>query len=72
MKKFIVDRFEENYAVCETEDKKMVNIHRSELPENAKEGDVLILLQDNKYFIDSESTRQRRERIKKKMNSLWE
>lgn len=40
---YIIDRFEENFAVIECEDKSTFNIPRAILPRNAKEGDVIIL-----------------------------
>ncbi len=39
--KLIIDRFEGDYAVCEREDKTMMDIERSKLPEGVKEGSVL-------------------------------
>ena len=43
MKKFIVDSFDARNAVCETEQGTVVNIPRSNLPEDVKEGDYIIL-----------------------------
>ena len=68
--KVIIDRFEGNYAVCETEDKKYINILKSELPQGIKEGDVLICVND-KWFIDDKTTKERKEKIKNKLNSLF-
>ena len=36
-----IDRFEEEFAVVELENRKMKNIKRSLIPKDAKEGDVL-------------------------------
>ena len=41
--KVIIDRFEEEYAVCEKEDRKIINIDKNKLPSTVKEGDVLII-----------------------------
>ena len=30
--KYIVDRFEENYAVIETKEQKMINVNKKDLP----------------------------------------
>jgi len=60
----IIDRFEAGFAVIET-DNGMVNIPRSDLPDNAKEGDTLRLL------IDSDETVARTKRIEEKMNRLF-
>lgn len=42
----VIDRFEGDFAVCEKEDRTMFNIKRNKLPNNAKEGDVLIIQGD--------------------------
>ncbi len=72
MKKFIIDRFEGNYAVCETENKKMINIPKTELPDGIEEGDSLYLDENGKYFIDKVEINSQKERIRKKMDNLWE
>lgn len=66
----IIDRFEGNYAVCEKEDRTIINIERSELPKEAKEGDVLVV-KENCIIIDEKATQERREHIKKLMKDLW-
>ena len=68
--KVIVDRFEGEYAVCEKEDKTMIDIERSKIPAEAKEGDAL-LVEDNKIIIDEEDTKKREERIKDLTKDLW-
>lgn len=69
--KLIIDRFEEGFAVCEDDNRSMHNIERSKLPGDAKEGDVLIF-KCGIYRIDRSETDERRDRIKKKMDNLWE
>ena len=39
--KGIIDRFEVDYAVVEFEGRKMVDIHKKNLPVGLKEGDVI-------------------------------
>ena len=68
--KAIIDRFEGVYAVCETEDKRYINILKSELPQGIKEGDVLNCIND-KWNIDTATTKERKEKIKNKLNSLF-
>jgi len=68
--KVIIDRFEDNYAVCECEDKTMMDIERSKLPEGVKEGSVL-LVDGSSITLDENETLLRSERIKKMMNDLW-
>ena len=69
--KVIIDRFEGSFAVCEKEGRVMVNIEKVKLPEGAKEGDVLII-EGNKVTVDSEETKNRKQRIEKMMGDLWE
>lgn len=61
-----VDRFEGDFAVCEKDDRNMINIERIKLPKEVKEGDVLIL-DGAKILIDQDETKKRREEIEK----LW-
>ena len=70
MMKAIIDRFEGVYAVCETENKEYINIPKSELPQGIKEGDVLNCIND-KWNIDTATTKERKEKIKNKLNSLF-
>ncbi len=57
----IVDRFEGDFAVLET-DSGMIDIERSKLAGDIREGDV-ILESDGFYIKDVETTRQRRAEI---------
>ena len=63
----IIDRFEGNLAVLETDDG-MKNIERSLLPENAAEGDVLVY--DGSWTVDTAATEQRRKRTRKRLKRL--
>lgn len=67
----IIDRFEGDYAVCEKEDRSMVNIERHRLPEDAKEGDVLVI-EGGRIFRDDEETERRKQKIRNMMENLWE
>lgn len=69
--KVIIDRFEGNFAVCEKEDRTMVNIERSRLPMGAGEGDVLVI-EGDVISLDAEETALRRLKIQRMMESLWE
>lgn len=73
MKKVIIDRFEGDFAVCEDEDRKMINIEKSRLPEDAKEGTVLIIIGDKEddIKVDYAETEARKSRIKRMMDSLF-
>lgn len=65
MVKLIIDRFEGDLAVCETESLEFVNIPKIALPSGVKEGDVITV------SIDSSETEKREEKIAGLMNSLF-
>ncbi len=69
--RYIVDRLEESLAVCENEQKEIITISRDVLPREVMEGDVL-QEQDGIYSRDEESTRDRRQEMKKKLMGLFE
>jgi hypothetical protein len=71
MKKFIVDSFDARNAVCETEQGTVVNIPRSNLPEDVKEGDYIILNADGTYSKDEEGTKKRKKHMNKKFRKLF-
>jgi len=64
--RIIIDRFEDNYAVVELEDRSTANLPRSLVPPGAKEGDVLLI------EIDRNATEERRKRIQRLMEELWQ
>lgn len=77
----IIDRFEGIYAICEEQTagkaKKKKDLHffgieLTELPEGAKEGDVLVIGDDGVLKLDAAATKARREKIQKLQNSVWE
>lgn len=72
MKKFIIDRFEGSYAICETEDKSMVKVPKYKLPLDCKEGDCLIQDVDEMYREDLEAKSSKEKKIRDKMNRLFE
>jgi transcription elongation factor len=39
--KYIIDRFEDNFAVVEINSQKFVNIPKEAIPQEAKEGDII-------------------------------
>lgn len=72
MEQYTIDRFEGDFAVCEEEKTgKMVNIRKTDIPAEAKEGSIIVK-ENNQYKVDNEKTNQVAERIKKKMDNLWE
>ncbi len=61
----IIDRFEEEYAVCE-----MVNIQIIYLPKGVKEGDCMDLVND-KYIINNKETEKLKKEIEKLTDNMW-
>ena len=62
-----IDRFEGDVAVLLVGDEEtVVNIHRSYLPSEAKQGDVLKL----EVLVDREETQRRRESVRAKIERL--
>ncbi|MGN0450182.1 MAG: DUF3006 domain-containing protein [Ruminococcus sp.] len=71
MKRFTVDRIEEDKAVLECENGDCVTLELKSLPKNIKEGDVLCF-EENSYFLDKEETEKRRQKIKNLMDALFD
>ena len=70
-KVLVIDRFEENFAVCENrETLEIENIEIEKLPQNVKEGDI-IKFSNNVYEIDTESKEIIENRINEKLNNLF-
>ncbi|NLM18445.1 MAG: DUF3006 domain-containing protein [Clostridiaceae bacterium] len=65
--KLIIDRFENEYAVCEIEGE-IINLKKSLLPSNAKEGDVIKV----SFEIDQDETTRRKEKTKEKLKDLFD
>jgi hypothetical protein len=65
----IIDRFEEEFAVVELENKKLINIEKNKIPIEAMVGDVLNI--DNYITIDLEETEKRKKYIKKLTEDIW-
>ena len=66
----VIDRFEGEFAVMEFADG-YKNISRQMLPDEAREGDVLIF-QDEQWRVDKGATRNSKEKIEKLAEELWE
>jgi hypothetical protein len=66
----IIDRFEGDFAICEKADRTMLNIPRSNLPPQAKEGDVLTIEGDS-IALDTVATALRKKSVDETMRGLW-
>lgn len=72
MKRLIIDRFEGLFAVCEQSDRTTINIEKNLIPDNAQEGDCLVVDDSGKIYLDPDETHNRKEQIKKLMYDLFE
>lgn len=69
--KYTIDRFEGTIAVCENEEKVIVNIPKYKLPLEAKVGDVLKEV-EGMFEIDDAESNERRKKAKQLVNKLFE
>lgn len=68
--KITIDRFEGEYAICEKDDRSMLDIAKTKLPAAAKEGDVLEI-SGNLITIDEKETTKRSKKIENLTENLW-
>ncbi|QHQ62757.1 DUF3006 family protein [Anaerocolumna sedimenticola] len=72
MEKLIIDRFEEEFAVCEKEDRTMIDIPRSSLPQGVTEGSCIIITDNGTIKEDQEEYLKRKEEIARLLEELAE
>lgn len=73
MEKLIIDRFEGNFAVCESENKTMIDIEINRLPKGSKEGAFIIMDRNGLIRLgDANELKTKKERISKMMDDLFE
>lgn len=68
--KVIVDRIEENFAVCEMENGNMLSLSMSILPSNIKDGTVLDI-QGQIITVDEEQTEKKRKAAERLLDDLF-
>lgn len=69
MKKYVIDRFEENFAVLEREGGGTIDIEKNLLPD-AKKGDVVIE-KDGKFFVNKKQSDERKSLLEEKIRRLF-
>ena len=69
MKRYIIDRIEEGFAVVEC-DGEMLNIKLNILPEGVKSGDVLTKSNGN-FIINQQEQQTRQQKIQKLQHELF-
>lgn len=71
IEEFTIDRFEEDVVVLENrKTQEIINLKKEELPEGVKTGDILKKI-NGKFLADKAETKKVENRIKRKMNHLW-
>lgn len=69
--KLIVDRFEGEFAVCEDEEGKIVNILKAKINISLSEGDVFEINESEEITLLADDTTNRKEKIQKMIKGLW-
>lgn len=67
----IIDRFEGDFAVVEFEGRQMKDVPKEELYPEAREGDVILLV-NGQYQVDQKETQKRKVEIAKLTETMWE
>lgn len=71
IKKFSVDRIEEQFVVCIDDGGDILNIPCENVPSDVKEGDVLVCV-EGVYYIDTDETARRREEVRNLLDELFQ
>lgn len=70
MMKYSVERIEENIALCEDDLGKTIKLSLDELPENIREGEIIVRT-ENGYTVDSDETSARRKKMAEMQKKLF-
>lgn len=70
MNKYSIDRIEDGFAVVEY-DGNFFEVVIDNLPDGAKEGDILFKNEDGRFEIDKVKTAEEKARLNKKQNDLF-
>ena len=68
---YIVDRIEKNIIVVEDQNGNIINLNKNKVNGQIKEGDCL-REENEKFFLDTEKTKERKIKIEKLMKGMWE
>ncbi len=72
MKRLTIDRIEGSIAVCELDDGTMTDIDVSVLPKGIREGSILIPDGSGSFTVDAAAEAERREKLLKLQDSLFD
>lgn len=68
--KFTLDRFEENWAICEDEKGITHFLRKEKLPAGIKEGTIFTILEDETIIVHKKETAQKRQELSGLFDSL--
>lgn len=68
----IIERFEEDCALLELDDRTTVEVDLEILPQEVHEGDVIDIAEDGTVTIDAEATAALRREVKELEAAVWE
>ena len=69
--RYVIDRFEGRFAVLEAENGEFTGVERARLPDQAREGSVVVHSL-GQFTLDEPATQARRARMREKLDALWE
>lgn len=67
---FVIDRIEEGIAVILDDENNRIEINRSEIQGNVRDGAVVIN-DNNSWIVDDEETNNRKEAMRSRLNRLF-
>lgn len=68
--KIIIDRFEDDIAICEKEDSSLIKIEKYKLPNTAKEG-TIVVIDNNKIIVDEKVNKNKKYKIQSILDDLF-
>ena len=68
--KIIIDRFEDDIAICEKEDSSLIKIEKYKLPNTAKEG-TIVVIDNDKIIVDEKVNKNKKYKIQSILDDLF-
>ena len=68
--RYVIDRFEGRFAVLEAENGEFTGVERARLPDQAREGSVVVH-ELGAFRLDEQATQERRAHMREKLGALW-
>lgn len=66
-----IERFDNDYAICEDDDENWYSFKKSKLPKNVQPGDILRVSANGNLHLDMDETLQRKKQIKMLQDRLF-